>query len=383
MPKNKPEILCVDDEPELLRGLKLHLRKKYKVTTANSGPEALALVEEREEPFALIISDMRMPEMTGAALLQEMCQRQPNTVRMLLTGQTDLDNAIAAINEGQIYRFLTKPCPPPQLLEAVEQAMEQHRLLHAERQLLEQTLRGSIQALTEVLALTHPAIFGRCTRIKGLVRTLGQALHFTPLWQLEVAAMLSHVACVTLSPYTMEKIYIGKSLEQEERVQVGRIPIITNGLLSSIPRLEEVLEMITNIDWKRHIDLSVHYTSPRKVPIGTSILELVMDYDVLEAQGFTAVQSVDALILRKGRYHPEVLETFSQLKLTGHQRVAGQSLFLRDVTEGMVFLEDVRNLTGALIIARGHQVTPSMLERLQNFPRELLNTPILATAATS
>jgi response regulator RpfG family c-di-GMP phosphodiesterase len=148
----------------------------------------------REPAVAVIMSDMRMPGMDGATFLARARQVAPDAVRMLLTGQADVDAAAAAINEGQIFRFLTKPCPPPMLLAAFASAVEQHELITAERVLLEQTLHGSIKTLTDVLALVSPTSFGRATRIKQLVSDLAERLAIRERWQVEVAAMYRSLA---------------------------------------------------------------------------------------------------------------------------------------------------------------------------------------------
>jgi DNA-binding NtrC family response regulator len=115
-------------------------------TTATSGKAGLERLSS-DGPFAVVVSDMRMPEMNGAAFLAQVRERAPDTVRVLLTGQADLDSAIAAVNEGQIFRFLTKPCAPEMLISSLRAAEEQHRLITAERVLLEQTLHGAVKAL--------------------------------------------------------------------------------------------------------------------------------------------------------------------------------------------------------------------------------------------
>src|SRR5437868_1164007 len=144
--EGRPKILCVDDEPNILAGLALHLERRYEVATATSGAAGLEYLE-RDGSTAVVLSDMRMPEMDGAAFLSQVRQLRPDSVRLLLTGQTDIAAAIAAINQGQIFRFLSKPCPPDILMDAVKAAVEQHRLVTSERVLLEQTLRGSIKTL--------------------------------------------------------------------------------------------------------------------------------------------------------------------------------------------------------------------------------------------
>jgi DNA-binding NtrC family response regulator len=153
-------VLCVDDEPKILEGVALHLRRHYRISMATSGTEGLAIVGGSDPP-AVVVSDMRMPEMDGATFLGKVKEQAPDIVRLLLTGQADMTSAIAAVNQGQIFRFLTKPCNAQTLLAAIAAAAEQYRLLTAERELLEKTLRGSIKALTEVLSLANPLIFGR------------------------------------------------------------------------------------------------------------------------------------------------------------------------------------------------------------------------------
>ncbi len=123
-----PRILCVDDEPHVLEGLAAILRRRFNVSTALGGEAALALAE-REDPFVVVLSDARMPGIDGATLLKRFRQQSPDTVRLLLTGSTELHSAVSVVNEGQIFRFLTKPCPAEHLVLAIDDAVEHHRLV--------------------------------------------------------------------------------------------------------------------------------------------------------------------------------------------------------------------------------------------------------------
>ncbi len=136
-----PRVLLVDDEPAILDGLRRHLRRSFEVATAVGGVEALQLMET-SEPFAAVLSDMRMPAMDGAAFLALVRQRHPDTVRMLLTGQSDMESTIAAINDGQIYRFLAKPCPGSTVEAALHDAVELHQQISAERDALRAMREG-------------------------------------------------------------------------------------------------------------------------------------------------------------------------------------------------------------------------------------------------
>src|ERR1700712_2364851 len=133
--RERPRVLCVDDEPRVVEGLVLHLRKDYEVYTALSGEEGLASLKKLKG-VGVVISDMRMLGMDGATFLQHVLTFYPDTTRILLTGEPGRDAAINAVNNARIFRFLTKPCPPDQLKEAVEAGVLQYRLIRAERSIL-------------------------------------------------------------------------------------------------------------------------------------------------------------------------------------------------------------------------------------------------------
>ncbi len=121
-----PTILCVDDEVDNVDALERLFRKKYEVLRATSGIEALELIQGRE--IAVILSDQRMPNMTGVEFLEKSIETHPDTVRMLLTGYTDIESVIAAINSGQVYRYITKPWDPRDLESAMSRAIERHQM---------------------------------------------------------------------------------------------------------------------------------------------------------------------------------------------------------------------------------------------------------------
>jgi diguanylate cyclase (GGDEF)-like protein len=154
--KRLPCILCVDDEPQILDGLALLLQRDYRVMTAPGGKAALEKVREFGPP-AVILTDMRMPGMDGAHLLKTMSLLYPETTRILLTGDPSRDAAIAAINEGKIFRFLTKPCAPDQVRAAIEAGVTHHQLMTAERAILQAALvaRSAVAGRSEESPLAN------------------------------------------------------------------------------------------------------------------------------------------------------------------------------------------------------------------------------------
>src|ERR1035438_5734524 len=158
---SKPNVLLVDDELDLLTGLARALRPEpFNLVVATSGPLALDLLRSRG-PFAVIVSDLRMPGMDGVELLGRARTVCPDTVRMLFTGQLDTDMAIAAVNKGAIFRFIAKPCLRTAMALILQGGVEQYNLITAQRVLQEQTLHGTIKALTDILALVSPLAFGQ------------------------------------------------------------------------------------------------------------------------------------------------------------------------------------------------------------------------------
>ncbi|MFN8058635.1 MAG: response regulator [Vicinamibacterales bacterium] len=362
----RAKVLCVDDEPNVLDGLALHLRRRYEVLTAESGAEALALIEREGTPAA-VMSDMRMPGMDGAAFLSKVRQMSPDTVRLLLTGQADLDSAIAAVNEGQIFRFLTKPCPPPALLAAVGAAVEQHRLVTSERVLLEQTLRGSIRTLADVLSVTNPLLFGRATRIQAHVAALAEQLQMRDRWQVEVAAMLSQLGYVALPPDVAQKVYYAKPLTEKEQAMLQRVPEVNEQLLGHIPRLEVVRAILNRSARSGQPRPDAADPDERLVQRGVHLLRVAMDFDALESEGTPPALAVDRMRVNADRYDEEVLNAMAAVAGTNRLGANVTQMPTTKLRVGMVLAEDVVLETGSLLVARGYTITAGFLERVRNF----------------
>lgn len=365
---SQPFVLCVDDEPQILAGLALHLRRRYQVLSATSGAAGLqALVEHPD--VAVVMSDMRMPMMDGATFLRRAREVAPSAVRMLLTGQSDMDSAIAAINQGQIFRFLTKPCPTAALLSSMEDAVGQHRLITAERVLLEQTLRGVVKTLTDVLAITNPASFGRASRIKGTVSKLAQALQTPEPWQAEVAAMLSQLGYIALAPETADRVHQGKPLSVEETAAVARIPAITEQLIGHIPRLE-VIRGILAIYERPYKKPGPNESEGQAAQIhrGANLVKVAVDFDTLESEAKSGSMALDVMRARGVQYDPAVLEALRSLVGPDSTHVL-REVKLSELEVGMVFDEDLRLDGGTLLVGRGLEVTAGMVERMRNVQR--------------
>lgn len=140
------KVLFVDDDPNVLAGIRRQLRKKMPIETVESGSAGIEAIGT-QGPFAVVVTDYCMPGMNGIEFLTRVRQASPETVRMLLTGSADLHAAIQAVNQGNIFRFLTKPCSPEQLVEAIDSGIKQYRRTHRERKFNQRTRRSLSQAM--------------------------------------------------------------------------------------------------------------------------------------------------------------------------------------------------------------------------------------------
>jgi response regulator RpfG family c-di-GMP phosphodiesterase len=368
-----PSILCVDDEPRIVDSLAVHLRRDYQVFAANGGNSALQLLKEKGAP-AVIVSDMRMPGMDGATLLKHVKQLYPETTRILLTGEPGRDAAIAAVNEGQIFRFLTKPCPPDQLRGAIEAAVIHHRLLCAEKVLLQETLIGCIKALVDILAITNPVAFGRATRVKRLATELAASMGKASFWQLDAAAMLSQIGYISLPIELVEKLYYGKRLTPEERVLADGAPSVAQKLLGRIPRLEPVMEILAASRQQKN------EMPDGLVKLGAGILAVVLEYDAQIVQGHAADVAISALRAQAGRLDHKIVEKLESLIGLNAGTPEVKEVAVGRLTPGMVFMDDLYTQIGTLLVPKGFEVTETFLERARNFGPGILQEKVRVLA---
>jgi response regulator RpfG family c-di-GMP phosphodiesterase len=367
-----PRVLCVDDEPRIVEALVLHLRKDYEVHTAQSGQEALKTLKEMGGA-AVVVSDMRMPGMDGATLLQHVMQFFPDTTRILLTGEPGRDAAVSAVNTAHIFRFLTKPCPPDQLKAAIEAGVAQYRLVNAERSILKETLIGCIKALVDVLAITNPVAFGRASRVKQLAMELAQRADCQQFWQLEAAALLSQLGYLSLPAEVVEKVYYGEAMTPEEQVLVGGAPELASSLLENIPRLEPVIQILNALRWS---DEQIARLGDGTIGLGTRILDLVLSYDSLITQGHPVAVAVQTLRGRSSRFGERLIGQLADQVGAGTTATVAREMPLRTVKVGMTIMQDVRTHMGTLLVPRGFEVTKLFLERLRNFGPDLMNESV-------
>lgn len=363
-------ILCVDDDANILEAFRRQLRKEFHLETALGPEEGLKTLEARG-PFAVVVSDLQMPGMNGIQFLARVREQAPDTIRILLTGNADLQASIDAINQGQIFRFLTKPCSAELLANALKAGLTQHRLITAERELLEQTLSGSVKVLCEILSLVNPEAFGRSSRITRYVEAIAEHLHVTELWSIKTAAMLSQIGCVILPETVLTKIYRGTPLSPEETQLFNQHPFVAADLVTKIPRMKRVADIIRFQD--KYYDgygMPGDHRRGNEIPMEARILKVALDFDALESAGKTKTEAFDELKRRKGWYDPTIVDAL-KTAFANDIKYEVRNAVVADLQHGMTFGEDIKSASDVLLVSKGQEVNEAIVMRLQNFAKTI------------
>ena len=361
-------VLFVDDDPRVLSAIRRHLRRDYDLVLADDGAAGLDVVREGP-PFAVVVSDMHMPGMDGAEFLSRLRKVAPETVRMMLTGASDLNVAMEAVNSGNIFRFMNKPTSPDDLKTAVRAGVRQHQLLTAEKELLDRTLTGSVRVLSEVLSVVNPTAFGRSTRAHRVVQMVAAEMGEEQSWALEVAARMSQVGCVTVPEELLQRQRNGELLSDEEKRVIAEHPKVGGQMLGKIPRLDAVAQAIV-YQGKRyggggHPADSVH---GEDIPFGARILKLALDFEALVTSGVNPVKSIQEMESRAGWYDPRMLDALRESLERGREQHRAE-LMIQELDLSMIVDQDVYATDDTLLVSRGTEITQPLLRRLDNWER--------------
>lgn len=364
-------ILFVDDDPNILAAFQRTLRHKFAVSTALGGDQALDLLD-RDEPYSVIVADMQMPGMNGVQFLRRAQEKAPQAIRLMLTGNADQHTAAEAVNQGHVFSFLTKPCPTETLERALQSAVKQYRLVVAEKELLEQTLNGSVKLLTDILSMGDPQGFGRAQHLRDEVRQVAEWFRAPQSWELELGAMLSQIGCVAIPAVLLEKVRSGASLTGVERDMLARMPETGAALLDNIPRLQGIADIVRY--QQKNFDgtgFPLDAVAGEEIPIGARILRVLSDLLDSELKHGSRVQAFEEMQQTTGRYDPKVLEAVAACSDIYLGRNAAEPastpLPFSDLRVGHILAEDLRTRDGTLLVTKGNLISQPLLQKLRNF----------------
>lgn len=409
-------LLCVDDEQNILSALRRLFRTAgYRILTAESGAEALALLER--EQVDLVISDMRMPQMDGAAFLTQVAQRWPQTVRILLTGYADLSSTIAAVNNGHIYRYVAKPWEDNDLKLAVQHGLEQQFLERERKRLLELTQRqnaelqdlntnlerkvaartaelreandnlerahgelkstyvSTVKVFSHLLEMREQSVAGHSRRVADQARQLAQSLDLDSdnVQSVLFAALLHDIGKIGLPDQLISKPF--NALPTPEREKVMQHAVIGQGLLMGLDYLHSAAQLIRSHHERWDGQGYPDRLKGESIPLGARILAVVNDYDALQRGSLASVryspsQARDFLIANKGkRYCPTVVEAF--LAMLGHEDKAAavpeKAMSSAALEPGMVLSRDLTTRDGVLLLSVGYVLDRKLIDKIQQF----------------
>ncbi|MEM9602657.1 MAG: HD domain-containing phosphohydrolase [Pseudomonadota bacterium] len=407
-PPTRPVVLCVDDEASILASLKRALRKQsFELLIANSGEEALAVFEERT--VDLVISDMRMPTMTGAELLARIYKQWPDTMRILLTGYADMESTVSAINDGQIFRYLNKPWNNDDLTVAIHSALEHKRLRdehaaltaltqqqNAELQSFNTELEAKVAARTEELASAHAdlrdsyqraiGVFAQLIELRegtsynhsqvvaDLSLQLGQALSMddTALADLQNAAVLHDVGKIGFTDALTSTPWVKMTPDQKRTYQTH--PGIGQAALLSIPALENTGRIIRAHHEQINGGGFPDGLAGDAIPLAARIISVAADFDDLQTgmlleRPLSTSEALDHIKRGAGSvYDVAVVEALEALVSCDADDNASPiqeyTVHLNDLQPGMRTARNINALNGMLLLGAGQELTESLIERI-------------------
>jgi putative nucleotidyltransferase with HDIG domain len=400
-----PTLMFVDDEASILSSLKRLFRPHgYKILTAGGGAEGLALLEK--EHVDLVVSDMRMPEMDGAHFLEQVRDRWPAVVRILLTGYADVGSTIAAINRGEIYRYVSKPWDDNEIVLTVRDALERKRLeaennrlsdltvrqneelkalnagleqkvaertaaLKHANDLLQQGFMLTVRTFSSLIELRGGRLAGHGRRVAEHSHNLAQRMGLSPSDQQDImlAALLHDIGKISLPDNVLDKPFA--ALAGEARNRMMEHPIKGQQLLQSVEQLANAAKIIRH--HHEHLDGSGYpdHLVGLAIPIGARIIAVANDYDALQMgaltlQEHTPEQAFEHIVAGRGRqYDPAVVKAFGALLAeSSSEEPSDHAMRPTELKPGMMLARDLEHPAGHVLIPAGQLVDRQIIDHL-------------------
>jgi ActR/RegA family two-component response regulator len=374
-------VLFIDDDVNLLKSFKRLMNDEFNVVTAQS-PEMGLQIMEKQGPFAIIVSDMKMPGLSGVEVLNCAHKINPDTVRVLLTGFAEYQYAIDAVNIGKVNTFLTKPCDLDTISSVLRDGIRQYQLTLNEKNIIERTYIGMTETIYQILAMTNPVAHSKANRLKKYCRHIANEIQLDNKPTIEIAAVLSQLGCITISQDTLQRHEYGGILAEEELMKIKNNNLITQELLMNIPRFEKIIDIISlcNLPLSKFPQCEDD-PEQRDTQLCGKIMQVANGLDRYITSG---VSPEDAISLMKDDrlYHDETL--IDSLKTYEFDRQMTKKYIRSDeLSTRMILDSDIYSSTGALLIRRGKHVTYQILSSIRNYSKNVgINEPFAVLTPT-
>lgn len=382
--KIRSVILVADDEP-----VHLHLMEQvlvhngFDVIKADDGLHAF----EKATEFLpdLILLDINMPGLDGydVCLKLKKNSRTKDIPIIFVTGQIDDTDETLGFEYGAVD-YIRKPITISTMLARVQ---NQLAILAAKTQLqemLSKTLMGSIRVLNDILILIDPTFHSMLPRLKRYVEGIATYLDLPDRWRLELAAMLSHIGCAAIPKEVLKNITAGKNVSEDDQKMFDMHPKIAQDLLSKIPRLKSVAQMIGN--QRSSLDkgkLTQELSEWDRVDLGAQLLKMVIDFDRMVTAGFAEEKALSEMRAKEETYSPDLLDAL-EVVANVEQKGDVQLLMFKDLQEGHVLKQDLYTKSGALVVKKGKVISENTITLLRPFAEtQGIKEPIKVTRSIS
>ncbi len=368
------KVLFVDDDVASHLLFKQFLKKLPEVACANNGEEGLQILKKRDD-FSVVISDYDMPVMNGIDFLSKARDMHPQMVRILLSGKADLQVAVEAVNECDVFRLLTKPCSAKILKIALHDAFEHYRVITAEKELMDKTVKSVIQLVSDVASLLKPERYTRTARILPLVKALCRKFSEADGWSTEVAAVLSVVGFIFLPDSIMQKVEEGEVLSGSDYKTYLLHARYSSRLISRIPRFENVATILSLQEAEYQKDNDDVGATDDEIPLGARILKVVSDYDRLSLGGRPKGEVISMLKRRASRYDPAVLNSLIEI-LGDDATYYIREIYPLGLEKGMIIAQDVfGDIKGQRVkfLAKGQKLSDGMIDYIHKNSENIMD----------
>ena len=402
-------VLFVDDEPNILRAIKRALfTMNINLLLADGGVKALELMEKH--PVHVVISDMKMPQISGAELLEQVAKNYPETFRVVLTGYADIESTIKAVNQGKIHRYLQKPWDNQELISVINEGLERVKLKE-ENTRLQKLTRLQNKKLKDVNASLESVVQKRTRQIKFALNKIekhNQAMeqvlfnvisinpHINGKFAIEVSELAAKIARVA----QLEKSDIKHIKYAGLICELGQLGLLVEDFALPFAKLKyqqqqnylsqtkqaalilapaEELQPISDIiefQFEHYNGSGLYNKVAKEIPVGARILAIARDYWRLVTGRMSGVemQPRDAKIEmkkhRNTRYDGEYLDLLLSAEDIGSSTLLDTTIRAAQLKEGMQLAQNLYNDSHILILPEGHVFNRATIQKLQQFEEE-------------
>ncbi|MEM7619500.1 MAG: HD domain-containing phosphohydrolase [Pseudomonadota bacterium] len=365
------KVLLVDDEENILNGLKRRFHRQFNIDIAKSAADGLSMLEH-DASYAVVISDQNMPGMNGTVFLKKVLEDYPYTARIMLTGLSDQKTTLTSVNECQVFRYLKKPCSLDTLSQAIEDGIAHYKTLVSERDLLQRTIAGSVKLLVDMLAVSNPENFNHINQLRKLASYLSRDNKTVNAWELDMTIMLSPIGRMALPSELRARQKQGGELSHIEHNLLASAPKVAHDLLLNIPRMKSIANAIFYQD--KTFDgagYPVNTVKGYDIPLNARILFLLKRLTHISGAEIPTPENFQELEKDIHLYDPKLFEYARNRFAKVYQSEQNQTEELKVMIDGLrpgdVLVEDLKTENGKLALAAQNELTDTTLKSMITF----------------